>query len=174
MWQVSASTAQVLLPSTNEATSLAGNVEAIAGRHAGADEQLDAPEQLLVLELLVGEADDRLERGLVAEGVVAADLGHLGADEALDQAEHVGVGAALHLAEEARLAGLRKSSSLTSESPSGMNSCARSNSRPRRTSRSMSQRTRFGGFDRLRVAPAVDRRGESGLHGVTFREAPSR
>jgi len=60
-------------------------------------------EQLLVLQLLVGEADDRLHRGLVAERVAAADLEHLAADEALDEREHVGVGAALHLAEQAPL-----------------------------------------------------------------------
>ena len=66
-----------------------------------ADHPLDAAEQLLVLELLVGEAHQRLERGLVAEPVVAAHLEDLGADEALDQAEDVGVGAALDLAHEA-------------------------------------------------------------------------
>ena len=64
---------------------------------------LDAAEELLVLELLVGEAHQRLERDLVAEPVLAAHFEHLGADEALDQAEHVGVGAALDLAEEAPL-----------------------------------------------------------------------
>ena len=47
--------------------------------------RLEAAEQLLVLELLVGEAHQRLERDLVAEPVVAADLEDLGADEALDQ-----------------------------------------------------------------------------------------
>ena len=53
-----------------------------------------------MLELLVGEAHQRLERGLVAEPVLAADVEDLGADVALDHAEHVGVGAALHLAEQ--------------------------------------------------------------------------
>ena len=64
---------------------------------------LDAAEQLLVLELLVAEAHQRLERDLVAEPVVAAHLEHLGGDEALDQAEYVGVGAALDLAQQALL-----------------------------------------------------------------------
>ena len=35
--------------------------------------RLDAAEQLLVLELLVAEAHERLERDLVAEPVVAAE-----------------------------------------------------------------------------------------------------
>ena len=71
----------------------------------GGDHRLEAAEQLLVLELLVGQAHQRLERDLVAEPVTAADLEHLGADEALDQREHVGVGAALHLREQALLVG---------------------------------------------------------------------
>ena len=66
---------------------------------------LDAAEELLVLELLVGEAHQRLERRLVAEPVVAADLEDLGADVALDQAEDVGVGAALDLAQQPSLVG---------------------------------------------------------------------
>ena len=56
-----------------------------------------------MLELLVGEAHERFERGLVAEPVIAADLEHLRADEALDEAEHVGVGAPLDLAQQAAL-----------------------------------------------------------------------
>ena len=61
-----------------------------------------------MLELLVGEAHQRLERGLVAEPVLAADLQHLGRDEALDQAEHVGVGAALDLAQQTLLVAAEK------------------------------------------------------------------
>ena len=53
-----------------------------------------------MLQLLVAEPDQRLERDLVAEPVVAAQLEHLGADEALDQPEHVGVSAPLDLAEK--------------------------------------------------------------------------
>ena len=93
----------------NEVGHVVGrDVEAIARRHALGHEPLDAAEQLLVLQLLVGEADQRFERGLIAEPVVAADLEHLRADEALDQAEHVGVGAALHLAQKARFARAQK------------------------------------------------------------------
>jgi hypothetical protein len=64
---------------------------------------VDPAEQRLVLELLVAEPHQRLERDLVAEPVLTADLEHLGVDEALDQAEQVGVGPALHLAHEALL-----------------------------------------------------------------------
>ena len=81
------------------------DVEAIAGGQDVADHRVDAAEQLLVLQLLVAEADQRLERDLVAEPVVAAQLEHLGVDEALDQAEDVGVGAALDLAHEPLLGG---------------------------------------------------------------------
>ena len=106
--------------------------------------RLDAAEQRLVLELLVGEADQRLERDLVAERVLAADLEHLGADEALDQAEQVRVGAALHLARAAALCGrLRNASSSTSERPRGRKVLEKSKRRPRITSRSISQRTRL-------------------------------
>ncbi len=59
---------------------------------------LHATEQFLVLDLLVREAHQAFERVLVAEHVRAALVEHLGADEALHQAEQVGVGAALDLA----------------------------------------------------------------------------
>ena len=52
-----------------------------------------------MLQLLVAEPDQGLERDLVAQPVVAAHFQHFGADEALDQPEHVGVGAPLDLAE---------------------------------------------------------------------------
>ncbi|MNC84480.1 hypothetical protein D3C83_00360 [compost metagenome] len=77
--------------------------ERVALGHALGGEALHAAEHLLVLELLVGEAHQRLEGDLVAEPVVAAHLQDLGRDEALDQAEHVGVGAALDLGEQAPL-----------------------------------------------------------------------
>ena len=67
MWQVRASTAQVDLPSTNAATSLACGDERVARGHVRGHQRFDAAEQLLVLELLVREADERLERDLVAE-----------------------------------------------------------------------------------------------------------
>ena len=64
----------------------------------------DAPEELLMLELLIGEAHERLELHLVPEPVVAAHIEDLRPDEALDEPEHVGVGATLDLAQVAPLA----------------------------------------------------------------------
>ncbi len=52
-----------------------------------------------MLQLFVAEPDQRLECHLIAEPVVAAQLQDLGADVALDQPEHIGVGAPLDLAE---------------------------------------------------------------------------
>ena len=52
-----------------------------------------------MLQLLVAEPDQRFERDLITEPVIAAQLQHLGADKALDQSEHAGVGATLYLAE---------------------------------------------------------------------------
>ena len=75
--------------------------------------------------------------------MVAAELQHLGADEALDQAEHVGVGAALHLAEEATLPVREERQLAQLGKPVGQKLLARSKLRPRKTSRSMSQRTRL-------------------------------
>ena len=53
-----------------------------------------------MLDLLVAEAHQRLQRILIAQGVVAADVEHLGGDEALDHSEHVGVRPALNLAQQ--------------------------------------------------------------------------
>ena len=76
------------------------DVEAIAvGQHI-ADHRVDAAEQRLVLQLLVAEPNQRLERNLVAEPVIVAQFEDLGIDEALDQPEDIGVGAALDLAHE--------------------------------------------------------------------------
>jgi hypothetical protein len=100
MWQVRPSTAQVDLDSTASATSLGSAITHVAVGHVRADHGLDAAEQFLVLEFLVAEADQRLERDLVAQPVIAADLEHLGVDEALHQAEDVGVGAPLDLADQ--------------------------------------------------------------------------
>src|SRR4051794_10001338 len=61
-----------------------------------------------MLELLVAEAHQRFQRRLVAEEMLPADLEHLGVDEALDQPEHVGIRAPLHLAQEYALAVLEK------------------------------------------------------------------
>src|SRR5687768_2994051 len=62
-----------------------------------------------MLELLVGEAYERFECDLVAEPMTAAQLEHLRADVALDQAEDVGVAAALDLADQAALVGTEES-----------------------------------------------------------------
>jgi hypothetical protein len=51
-----------------------------------------------VLQFLVAEPNQRLERNLVAEPMILAQFKHLGVDEALDQPKDVGVGAALDLA----------------------------------------------------------------------------
>ena len=55
----------------------------------------------LVLQLLVGHAHQRFQRHLVVQRLGLRHLHHLGGDEALDQAEDVGIAAALHLAEQA-------------------------------------------------------------------------
>ena len=76
------------------------DVEPIAGGQHLADHRVDAAEQRLVLQLLVAEPHQRLERVLVAEPVLVAQFQHLGIDEPLHQPEDVGVGAALDLAHE--------------------------------------------------------------------------
>ncbi len=58
-----------------------------------------------MLQLFVGEANQCLERRLVAEPVIAAHLEDLGAYETLDQAEDVGVRASLDLRQQAALVG---------------------------------------------------------------------
>src|SRR5215471_5490493 len=73
--------------------------EAVTGRHHLGGQRFDAAEQRLVLQLLVTEPNQRLERDLISQPMIAAELQDLGADETLDQPEHVGVGPALHLAE---------------------------------------------------------------------------
>ncbi len=74
--------------------------EAVALGHRRGRQALDAAEELLVLEFLVAETDQRLQRDLVAGPVLAADLQDLAVDEAFDKAEHIGVGTALDLAQE--------------------------------------------------------------------------
>ena len=107
MWQVSARTAHVHLPSTAEATSL-GSAEGVASWHLWSDHLFNAAKQFLVLEFLVGEANQRLESGLVAEPVFAANLQYLRAYKALAQPKHVRVGTALDLADQKFLAGAEK------------------------------------------------------------------
>ena len=97
---MNASTAQVDLERTTPATSFGCGRKAVAGGHAVGGEALDAAEERLVLELLVGEAHERLEGDLVAHPVLAARFQHLGGDEALHQAEHVRVRPPPYLAEK--------------------------------------------------------------------------
>ena len=116
--------------------------ELVAGRHALARHLLEAAEHLLVLQFLVGEAHEGFERDLVAEPVLPAHLEDLGADEALDQAEDVGVGAALDLAEVALLQGSsgRPVRSPSTGRPAGTSCRSRSGVRGRRPCRCPSGR----------------------------------
>jgi hypothetical protein len=82
--------------------------ELVALGHALGHHRLEPAEELLVLQLLVGEAHERLEDDLVAQGMRSGDVDQLRADESLHEAEHVGVGASLDLADEALLAGGRE------------------------------------------------------------------
>ena len=61
-------------------------------------------DQLLMLQLLVAEPHQRLERHLIAEPVFVTQLEDLGVDEPLHQTKDVGVGAALDLTHEPPLA----------------------------------------------------------------------
>ena len=118
--------------------------ELVAGRHALARQLLQAAEHLLVLQFLVGEAHQGFQRDLVAEPVLAAHLEDLGADEALDQPEDVGVGAALDLRHRSasRRREERQFVRPSTGRPAGT-SCRSRSRRPRTTSLSMSQRTRL-------------------------------
>jgi hypothetical protein len=80
--------------------SVGVDIKAIAVRQNLADHRVDATEKGLVLQLLVAKPNQRLERNLVTEPVIVAQLQHLGVDEALDQPENIGVGAALDLTDE--------------------------------------------------------------------------
>ena len=93
------------------------DVEAIAvGQHL-ADHRVDAAEQRLVFQLLVAEPDQRLERNLVAEPVILAQFQDLGVDEAFDQSKHIGVGAALNLADEPLLVGRQRGERIGERKP---------------------------------------------------------
>ena len=48
--------------------------EPIAVRHLLGRQQLDPAEQPLMLQLFIGEADQRFERGLIAQCMVARDV----------------------------------------------------------------------------------------------------
>src|SRR5688572_29739721 len=56
-----------------------------------------------MFELFIGKADQCFKRGLITECMVARDVGHFCANEALADAEHVGVSASLDLREQAAL-----------------------------------------------------------------------
>ena len=72
-------------------------VEAIAvGQHL-TNHCVDPAEQRLMLQLLIAEPDQCLERNLIAEPVIVAQFQNFGVDEALDQAKDVGIGTALDL-----------------------------------------------------------------------------
>ena len=96
-----------------------------------------------MLEFLVAKADQRLERDLVAEPVIAAQLQNLSVDKAFDQAEDVGVGPALDLADDRFSPADSVVKASASISPSGKNLWAVSKRRPRITSSSTFQRTRL-------------------------------
>ena len=57
--------------------------KSIAVGHLLGRQQLDPAEQPLMLQLFIGKADQRFERSLIAQRMVARDVHHLGADEAL-------------------------------------------------------------------------------------------
>ena len=76
------------------------DVKAIPKGQYIADHRVDAAEQRLVLQLLITEPNQRLERDLVAEPMIVAQLEDLSIDEALDQPKDIGVGAPLDLAHE--------------------------------------------------------------------------
>ena len=87
MWVVSASTDQVDLPEHEPGDVVRLCHHCVTGPHAARRQRLDAPEQLLVLELFVAEANERLERDLIAEPVITAHLEQLRVDEPLDEPE---------------------------------------------------------------------------------------
>src|SRR5512138_2081566 len=61
-----------------------------------------------MLQLLIAKAHERLECDLIAEPMIATDFQDFGVDEALHEAEDVGITATLHLAHEAPLLGRQK------------------------------------------------------------------
>jgi hypothetical protein len=100
--------------------------------------------------------------------VVAADLEHLRADEALDQAEHVRVGATLDLAEEAPLVGAQPIDLVDQREPVGQELLAQVELAAADDVAVDVPADPLRGFDGLRVAPYIDRRGGGGLHVVSF------
>ena len=74
-------------------------------------------EQSLVFQLLVAEPYQRLERDLIAEPMILAQLKDLGVDETLDQTKDIGVGAALDLADVALFIGRQGSERIGQSQP---------------------------------------------------------
>ncbi|MDT4870863.1 hypothetical protein FQZ97_1059600 [compost metagenome] len=121
-----------------------------------------------MLQLFVGEAHDGFQRGLVAEPVVAAYLQHLRADEALDQAEHVGVGAALHLAQESVLGRAQEGQFVGQRQTVGQEGVGQVECSAAYHVAVDVPADAFGDFDGLGVAWDVQG-GGWGLHGVSSR-----
>jgi len=96
-----------------------------------------------VLELLVAEAHQRLERHLVAQPVLARQLEHLGADERSTRPKTYAYVRPCTCDSSRRSRSPRNPSSSTFDRPGGRNVCVKSKSRSRMTSASMSQRTFF-------------------------------
>src|SRR5687768_17689971 len=72
-----------------------------------------------MFELFIGKADQCFERGLITECVVARDVGHFCANEALADAEHVGVSAPLDLRKQAALRFAQRFDTISERKPIG-------------------------------------------------------
>ena len=88
--------------STAAATAFGSGRNVVSRRHFRRDHALDSAEQFLVFEFFITEANQRLQRDLVAGPVKLAQLENLAVDEAFHQAEDVRVRPSLDLAEENR------------------------------------------------------------------------
>jgi hypothetical protein len=115
----------------------------VAGGHLRREQLLEAAEELLVLQLLVGEADERLERDLVAEPMVAADLEDLRAMKRSARPNQVGVACGPDLAQEPSLGGVEETRAARRARVLREGTTCRSRSRgPRITSGRSPHRTR--------------------------------
>lgn len=65
--------------------------------------RLNAPEQLLMLDLVVGKAHQRFECELIVKDMGPTLIEHFGTDKTLDQAKNIRIGSTLNLAKQARL-----------------------------------------------------------------------
>ncbi|MNM88266.1 hypothetical protein D3C81_1004740 [compost metagenome] len=75
----------------------------ISRRQSSSHHRLDAPEQFLMLDLVVGKTHQRFECELIVKYMGPTLVEHLGTDKALDQAKNVRIGSTLNLAEQACL-----------------------------------------------------------------------